>query len=342
VAILAALIGVGIAICLRRTDRVQRLAIVYAFVCLGVGIVLWVLWFCRTDWMMQHVQGPPILLFSAMASLVLGIGATLAACGLGVARRAANTSGKATMRGCMCWASLLILTLLSVLFSWYGLGWVPRALRKVQRGHFEALEHWGAAAIPALVAGLRDEDHYIQTRACSLLGKLGPRAGEAVPALIKYLEPCMAGQEVPSEAVWALGKIGPAAAPAIPLLVRLAEHEESSWFVRRAVVEALQGIGTPASRDLVRVIEFSQALATRQLPRQLSALQSTDPEVVRSAANFLFSMGGEAQAALPALENRLAEIRQNSAKYDYRWKSPEGSIKMAILGITQGSVKRQR
>jgi len=147
------------------------------------------------------------------------------------------------------------------------------------------------------------------------------------------------------QAIRTLGKIGPAAEPAIPVLVRLAEQEQSSWYVRRAVVEALQGIGVPANRALTTVLEFTQALAARQLPAQIDALKSTDPEVVQRAAEFLSShakMGVDTQAALPSLQNRLAEIRQDAAKYDWRWAAARSTIEMAILHITRQPAERRR
>ena len=184
VAILVALIGIVVAIAMRRADRAQRLAIAYAFVSQGAGIALWVFWLSRTDWMMGHYQGPPILLFSALASLALGLGATLLACVLGVARRAARASGQATMGVCMCWVLLLILTLASGFLSWGILWGTPRALRDVRFKHFQtdvqALamtldEYRGGATIPQLVAGLKDEDPRVQSCACSLSGAIRTR-----------------------------------------------------------------------------------------------------------------------------------------------------------------------
>ncbi len=342
VAILATVIGIAVAIRMRQWDRAQRLAMTYAFVTQGMGIVLLVSWFLQTDWMLSHYQGPPFLLFSALASLTLGIGAVLLACVLSVAARlVARASRQVTMRVCTCWVLLLILTLASGFLSWGAFGATGRALRTVRLKHFDALEYRGAATIPQLVAGLRDAD-YLQTSACRLLGRLGPSAKEAVPDLINYLETRNDAYAARSDAIWALGKIGPAAEPAIPVLVRLAEEEQSSWHVRHAVIEALQGMGVPASGALTRVTEFSHALAARQLPAQIDALSSTDPEVVRRAADVLFGMGVHAQAALPVLRNRLAEISQDPAKYDWRWSGARGSIDMAIQGMRRESVERQR
>ncbi len=320
--------------------RRSRSSPAYGFASQGVGVLLFVLWFLRTDWMMQHFHGPPVLLLAALGGLLSGIGATSAGGVLAVVCRRAGATPQATVRGCMCWASLLVLTLLSGLLSWYGLSWLPRVMARVRLSHFDALERRGAAALTQLTAGLTDKDPYLQARACYLLGKLGPSAAGAVPHLISYLESRTGAQTAPTEAVWALGKIGAAAEPAGPLLVRLANEERSSWYLRVAVAEALRGVG-PACRDeLATVLESMQALAARELPTQTEALKSADPDVVRAAADHLFSMGAYAEAALPALRSRLAEVRQDPTKRDWRWKAPEGALEMAVLGITQASTRR--
>ena len=90
-----------------------HVAILVALICQGVGIVLYVSWIWQSNWNMSMCSGlytsrpgPPFLILSAMASLALGVCATLA----GVACRAANTSEqRATTKG----RNLLVILMLA-------------------------------------------------------------------------------------------------------------------------------------------------------------------------------------------------------------------------------------
>jgi HEAT repeat protein len=47
---------------------------------------------------------------------------------------------------------------------------------------------WAAPAVPALVGALRDEHIEVRLAAAAALGRIGPAAAEAIPALTALLE----------------------------------------------------------------------------------------------------------------------------------------------------------
>lgn len=171
----------------------------------------------------------------------------------------------------------------------------------------------------------------MQSNACVYLGKLGPAARDAVPALVSYLEKA-AGKPTGGslEAMWALGRIGPSSEQAIPVLVRLAKLGELSWYERNKIEETLRDIGSKARLAREDVIHFNQALAAQELPEKIQALNSASPEEVGHAADALATMGAYALPALPALQNRLAEIN-GDGKYS---ESAGTRIKAAVNSIS--------
>ena len=197
VAALAVLAGMIVAIRGRRVDRALRLAAAYGFASQGVGVLLFVFVVPADHWMMQHFHGPPVLLLSALGGLLAGIGATLAGGVLAVVCRRAGATPRASVRGCMCWASLLVLTLLSGLLSWSGLSWLPRVMASVRLSHFDALERRGAAALPQLIAGDGQDPPYRHGRATFCAR---PRRQKRSPTSSATWESRTA-QAVPTEAV---------------------------------------------------------------------------------------------------------------------------------------------
>jgi HEAT repeat protein len=88
--------------------------------------------------------------------------------------------------------------------------------------------------VASLAHALRDPVYFVRGNAAVILGDLGPRAAETVPALLEALERPWPGQppgQVTAARVrmaQALGQIGPAARAAVPLLTRLASGSGSS------------------------------------------------------------------------------------------------------------------
>jgi HEAT repeat protein len=139
-----------------------------------------------------------------------------------------------------------------------------------------------SAAVPALVAALKAR---VSLPAISALGSIGPDAEAAVPALITAL----AKPALRREAVITLGKIGPHAAAAIPALV--AALQDGSPEIRVEAAVALKRMG-PAAAGAVTVL--------------IAALGDRDREVRDAAAAALGVIGPRAQAAGPALVEMAA------------------------------------
>src|SRR5436305_11154838 len=100
--------------------------------------------------------------------------------------------------------------------------------------------------IDMLIAELRQGN----PRAAYVLGEMGPKAKEAIPALVEALKrQPMPGESVADNAALALGKIGP---EAVPALVRVLGDNAAATAWPHAAT-ALKVIG-PGARDAVPVL----------------------------------------------------------------------------------------
>ena len=120
---------------------------------------------------------------------------------------------------------------------------------------------------------LGDEDKYIRAVAAGALGKLGPEASEAIPALTRALADPEA--YVRQEVAKALGEIGPEAVPALILALK-----DESGGVREAAVKALGAIGPEAEEAvpaLIRIMEQAEHDYQRRYPADaLKAITGQD------------------------------------------------------------------
>jgi HEAT repeat protein len=96
---------------------------------------------------------------------------------------------------------------------------VAKAIAAIEKAAVDFRSH----TLPDAIAELGDADPIVRALAASRLEDLGPRASEAVPALVR----CLADREadVRRAAAGALGQLGPKAAVAIPTLAALAESD---------------------------------------------------------------------------------------------------------------------
>ena len=92
------------------------------------------------------------------------------------------------------------------------------------------------SAVPALIETLDDRDWVVRVATITALGEIGENAAEAVPVLIEAL----ANEDVCTSAAIALGRIGPAAKAAAPALTKL--KKSKSGFLRWCAEEALRSI----------------------------------------------------------------------------------------------------
>jgi HEAT repeat protein len=143
--------------------------------------------------------------------------------------------------------------------------------------------------VESLVRSLRGDDGVQKVQAARGLGKLGPVAAAAAPALLHALED--AREDVRAESVIALGRVAGADAVS-PLLTRL--QTDSPW-VREEAARALGRLGPPARRAI---------------PDLIQALRNDPAPVRRQAARALGRMGGDGATVIPALKAAVADDDQ--------------------------------
>ncbi|MBI2267673.1 MAG: HEAT repeat domain-containing protein [Armatimonadetes bacterium] len=226
-------------------------------------------------------------------------------------------------------------------------------------------------AVPSLVAALSDEDSDIRANAgmaleemdcaptepilslaemCSsehartrkyaaeALGKIGPEAREAIPALLLLLEEVEDDWEeddwesaysIRNSAAWALGKIGTHALPALLSALK----NENEW-TRLAAAKALEVMGA----------EACEAVAA-----QTEALQDAEMSVRCRVAGALWNLGVENQKILPTLlsatrndcgENRCHAVRSLGKAGPTRVREAIPAL-VSALKDQNGSVKTE-
>jgi HEAT repeat protein len=181
---------------------------------------------------------------------------------------------------------------------------------QVREAAAEALGEIGAPAVPGLLAALRDADWQVRRAAAAALREIGDAA--AVPGLLAALGD--ADANVREAAAAALGEIGDAAA--VPGL--LAALGDADWRVRRAAAAALGEIGDAAAvpgllaalRDAEEDVRRAAAAALGQIgapavPGLLAALRDAEEDVRRAAAAALGEIGDA--AAVPGLLAALGD-----------------------------------
>jgi len=199
-------------------------------------------------------------------------------------------------------------------------------------------------AVPELTRWVVEDDQpYVREWAAHGLGRIGPRAKAAVPALINALEDDY--YNVRHAAAEALGDIGVATAPVVEALVRRLEDEKS--YVRTCATRALAEFGPKAraaipallkhleDADALRALgkigldpahaptlaarlrtgapfqaqlgEVLTGLGAAAVPLLTPLLDEENEETRALAAETLGKIGPDAAAAAPALRKRLRD-----------------------------------
>ena len=173
--------------------------------------------------------------------------------------------------------------------------------------------------IQLLISALRSEDSGVRRQAAAALGKIGPAAKAAVPALIKVLKENYESIEVREQAEAVLGKIGPAAKAAVPALIRVLKDKYELTEVREQAATALVKIGSEAAPALIELLKgddsvvgsntmsILRAIGSEAVPALIKALKDKNENVsIRSRAVFVLSLiGPEAEEAVPYLVEAL-------------------------------------
>jgi HEAT repeat protein len=187
----------------------------------------------------------------------------------------------------------------------------------------DALASLGPKIVPRLINALKNKD--LRLHAARVLGRIGPEAKEAAPALAAALDD--AEGEYRREVQFALGAIGPAAAPAVPSLIESLDSDDDQ--IRNSAVYALGRIGPAAktsasaltkllsSEDdfvrfsalwaLVRIEPNDKQLAAAAVPAMVVLLADSRELVRAEAATTLGELGPAAKAALPDLKKASAD-----------------------------------
>lgn len=197
------------------------------------------------------------------------------------------------------------------------------ALARIPFGDLTATVALPDDVVPALRVATRDKRETVQMYATMALGRMGPRASEAVPDLLRLLEGDAALLQ--GHAATALGRIGAPALPALAQAVREVPPQQIPM-----VLWALRLVGAPAqstlrdvmqnhANDAVRVVaalklwELQQPIDTL-IPAFVAALQRGSLEAQLQAARGAQRIGAPAAALLPQL--RAAQKRLGSTGTD--------------------------
>ncbi len=171
--------------------------------------------------------------------------------------------------------------------------------------------------IPALVTLLRDPNPTLSERAAIVLGRLGPGASSAVPAL---LEVARKRTPPPPAYIDALGQIGPAAVPGV---LHAIEQENPDQLTRdHWSVKCLQGIGGGAISPLATALADSKVsirlVAARALGELgpvaapafgalVAAAGDADPRVRATVLGALVNTRVQTLSAVSRLESALKD-----------------------------------
>lgn len=154
-----------------------------------------------------------------------------------------------------------------------------------------------ALSIPAL----KDSDAAVRLWAAMALGRIGPAASNAVPALIGDLQSGEAGRHssknervyVRANTALALGNIGPAAAAAVPALTNLMATGDS--YARVCAAGAIWQITSNENLSL---------------PVLIAEMPGFTPHGKHMPAGMLMSMGPRAKPAFPMLADQFSRYQE--------------------------------
>jgi HEAT repeat protein len=207
------------------------------------------------------------------------------------------------------------------------LGWQPaddteKAHLAVARRDWDQAASLGPAAVPSLVAALKDSDLRLAEAATAALTKVG---AAAVPPLMEALK-----DENPtkrSQAARALGDIkSPEAVPALMEVLR-----DSDGTVRESVVLALWRMGGPeAATGLTQALQDEDGLIRSRAARalgEINAEQSVEP-LLQLAEKDAYARSAAALAIW-----KISPLK--AVKPLALWAADDGTADEAIIALTQ-------
>ncbi|HAA55329.1 MAG TPA: hypothetical protein DCE42_11270 [Myxococcales bacterium] len=186
----------------------------------------------------------------------------------------------------------------------------------------------GAPGTKILINIIGESDTEVRKHAVISLGKIGPGAAAAVPALTKLLHTQKEERVIWKNTVLSLVRIGPAGHTA---LLQAMQHKELWWLppkVGEMLGELGDKLGKPGMPLLSKTLQSEKwevRLTTTMIVRKLGpsaaplvktliqALQDKDDRVKNGVAKALGSIGSQAKSALPALK-KVLEDKSTPAK----------------------------
>ncbi|GEM_PF-23583 len=187
-------------------------------------------------------------------------------------------------------------------------------------------------AVRCLVALLEDENPGLRAHAAGLLGDFGPRARDAIPALVERLG---GAEGLASEAAQSLGKIGPEAIPLLLPVLRNGTRTArlSSLSALEKMAASFGGKASAALPDLVAVLAENRDPVFRELSMYaiqcigptreavpllaeycLDRIRDEDPERQREGFLLLFheKMGAVRKAVVPHIVDLLRDPEEEA------------------------------
>ncbi len=225
-----------------------------------------------------------------------------------------------------------------------------------------ALGKIGSRGVPALIRALEDKEAKVRRAATFGLGQVGPRAYEAVPALVKTMEED-ADSLVQSFAAEALGNIGPEARSAIPNLKKALKSKNEELAINSALAlwkieKDLSGITVLGNavesgrtilvrRTAARALAEIGSQAKDAIPSLIIGLKDKESMVRADCALALGKMGSSARPAIqylkPALQDKSVRVSLEAAGAIWRIKkiAPESIIATLNRGLEDKSTNNK-
>ncbi|MGI9429619.1 MAG: HEAT repeat domain-containing protein, partial [Bythopirellula sp.] len=156
-----------------------------------------------------------------------------------------------------------------------------------------------ADAVPALLKYVDDDDPEMRADILTTLGHIGPGAKEGIDVVMKALDD--QDEEVVVSAVYAIGKIGPEAVDCVNGVKGLLDGGDPRFQ-------------TVCAWALVKVMPDNEEYRKIALPLLIKALERDDDSVRSEAASTLGAIGSAAQGAVA----KLQELAENDANPEVR------------------------
>jgi HEAT repeat protein len=166
----------------------------------------------------------------------------------------------------------------------------------------------GDSGISALCQGLRDREPSVRTVAAKMLGKMGPNARGAIPAMVAALDSCagpLDGGDATVALQEAIARIGPAALPAL----LKAFDSEIGTCVRENARDAIAELGPAALPSVLAIADKNKKHAddVRIIIRMMGGSASERETETIQALGALLSHSGRTTLATESIRCGAAE-----------------------------------